>query len=255
MNNDLWTKEIMSLKVPNVSQKDVTKILILFYLIEYHKINCIVNMREVSKYIYEFYIDNKNISKYNPNSVIRNINKYNIEDIIQIVRIALYDWKNDFENGCLSFNENELYVQVDDMNDKMYSTSLMIAKMLYKKATMEEWLYSPELSELQGITSYNLDYLNETRLRNRVLEDMDYCCCCDKMDDLYIINISEELELINNPYNYITVCSDHYKLFKEGYYKFAKNGQIIINKNNPLINKNMHISQKIMKDRKKEVVN
>ena len=45
MSNDLWTREIMSLKVPNVSQKDVTKILILFYLIEYHKINCIVDIR------------------------------------------------------------------------------------------------------------------------------------------------------------------------------------------------------------------
>lgn len=253
MSNDLWTREIMSLKVPNVSQKDVTKILILFYLIEYHKINCIVDIRDVSKYIYEFYIDNQNIAKYNPNSVIRNINKYNIEDIIQIVRIALYDWKNDFSDGCLSFNENELFVQIDDINDRVYSTSLMIAKMLYKKATMKEWIYSPELSELEEITSYDLDYLNKTRLKNRVLEDMDYCCCCDNMDDLYIINISEEIRLINNPYNYVTVCSEHYRLFKDGYYNFAKNGQIIINKEHPLINKNMHISQRIMKDRKKEV--
>ena len=133
MNNDLWTKEIMSLKVPNVSQKDVTKILILFYLIEYHKINCTIDIRNVSKYIYEFNIDNPDISKYNPNSVIRNINKYNIEDIIQITRIALYDWKNDFPNGCLKFNDNELYIQIDDVNERMYTTSLMIAKMLYKK--------------------------------------------------------------------------------------------------------------------------
>ena len=253
MNNDLWTKEIMSLKVPNVSQKDVTKILILFFLIEYKKINCIVDIRDVSKYIYEFYIDNNDISKYNPNSVIRNINKYNIEDIIQIVRIALYDWKNDFPNGCLSFDDNKLYVQVEDANDRIYSTSLMVAKMLYKKATMEEWNYSPKLLELQEISSYNLDHLNETRLKNRVLEDINYCCCCDSMNDLYIINISNDIELINNPYNYVTVCLEHYKLFKDGYYNFSKSGQIIINKEHPLINKNMHISQRIMKDRKKEV--
>ena len=253
MNNDLWTKEIMSLKVPNVSQKDVTKILILFYLIEYHKINCTIDIRNVSKYIYEFYIDNPDISKYNPNSVIRNINKYNIEDIIQITRIALYDWKNDFPNGCLKFNDNELYIQIDDVNERMYTTSLMIAKMLYKKATMDEWNYSPSLVELQKMTSYDLDYLNGTRLKNRVLEDMDYCCCCDSTGDLYIVNISEEDRLISNPYNYVTVCIEHYKLFKDGYYSFTKNGQIVINKEHPLINKNMHISQRIMKDRKKEV--
>ena len=56
MNSDLWIKEIMSLKVPNVIQKDVTKILILFYLIEYKKLNVIINIKSISKYIYEFYI-------------------------------------------------------------------------------------------------------------------------------------------------------------------------------------------------------
>ena len=70
MNSDLWIKEIMSLKVPNVIQKDVTKILILFYLIEYKKLNVIINIKSISKYIYEFYIDNSNVSKYNSNSEI-----------------------------------------------------------------------------------------------------------------------------------------------------------------------------------------
>ena len=145
MNADLWTREIMSLKVPNVSQKDVTKILILLYFVEYKKINKIVGIKDLSKFVFEFYIDNPNISKYNPNSVIRNIGKYDIEDIIQIVRMALYDWKNDYSEGCMSFNENEIFVTIDNIDDKVYSTSMMIAKMLYKKATMEEWNYSPEL--------------------------------------------------------------------------------------------------------------
>ena len=67
------------------------------------------------------------------------------------------------------------------------------------------------------------------------------------------VSISEEDRLISNPYNYVTLCIEHYKLFKDGYYSFTKNGQIVINKEHPLINKNMHISQRIMKDRKKEV--
>ena len=253
MNNDLWTNEIMSLKVPNISQKDVTKILILFYLIEYHKINCVTNIKSVSKYVYEFYIDNPDIAKYNPNSIIRNITKYNIEDIIPIVRIALFDWKNDYSNACLSFNENELCVQVDDLNDNTYSTSYMVAKMLFKKATANEWDYSPKLVELQQSSCYDLDELNKTRLKNRVLEDMDYCCCCDKTDNLYIINISNNNALINDPYNYVTVCLEHYNIFVEVYYNFSKTGQIIINREHPLINKNMHISHKIMKNRIKEV--
>lgn len=250
MNNDLWIKEIMSLKIPNVSQKDVTKILILLYLIEFKNINCIINVKDVSKYVYDFYIDNKSISKYNPNSVIRNIDKYNIEDIIQVVRMALYDWKNDFSDGCLSFNDNELFVEVSDLNDKTYLTSTMIAKMLYKKATAEEWNYSPQLTELQNLDFYDLDFLNNTRLKNRVLEDMDYCCCCDSMEDLCIVNISDDLKKIDNQYNYVTVCRNHYNLFKEGYYRFSEIGKIIIFKDHQLINHNMHVSYNIMKNRK-----
>ena len=253
MNSDLWIKEIMSLKVPNVIQKDVTKILILFYLIESKKLNVIINIKSISKYIYEFYIDNSNVSKYNSNSVIRNINKYNIEDIIQIVRVALYDWKNDYSNGCLSFDENDIFVEVNDVNDKTYSTSMMIAKMLYKKATNEEWNYSPDLDELKQLDYYDLDYLNNTRLKNRVFEDIDYCCCCDKTDNLFIINILDDLNMIDNPYNYVTVCFEHYKLFCNNYYKFKFNGQIEVLKEHPLLNNNMHISQKIMKSRKIEV--
>lgn len=253
MNADLWTREIMSLKVPNVSQKDVTKILILLYFVEYKKINKIVGIKDLSKFVFEFYIDNPNISKYNPNSVVRNISKYDIEDIIQIVRMALYDWKNDYSEGCMSFNENEIFITIDNIDDKVYSTSMMIAKMLYKKATMEEWNYSPELEELNNITAYDLDYLNTTRLKNRVLEDMDYCCCCDKTEELFIVNILFDQEEIKNPYNYVTVCKEHYNLFKEHYFGFSETGQIIIKRIHPLLNEKMHISQRIMKNRKKEV--
>ena len=253
MKSDLWIKEIMSLKVPNISQKDVTKILILFYLIEYRKLNSVINIYDLSKYVYEFYIDNPDISKFNSNSVIRNICRYNIDDIIQVVKIAIYDWKNDFPNGCLSFIDNELITDVTDANERTYSNSMMIAKMLYKKATMNEWNYCPDLLELHDIKIYNLEYLNKTRLKNRVLEDINYCCCCDKLENLNIINISDDKKFISNPKNYVTVCHEHYELFINGYYTFLENGKIKIKKNHFLINKNMHISQKIMSSRSKEI--
>ena len=252
MSKDIWVKEIMSLKIPNVIQKDITKVLILFYLIEYKKFNIIINIKEISKYVYEFYIDNPNISKYNPNSIIRNINKYNVEDIHQFVRMALYDWKSDYSNGCLSFNDNEIFVEINDIDDKLFATSTMIAKMLYRKATKDDFDYSPELFELKQLDSYELEYLNNTRLKNRVLEDMNYCCCCDKVEELFIVNISDDCNLINNPYNYITVCYNHYKLFCEKYYKFEINGKIKIFKPHSLLNNSMHISQKLMKNRKIE---
>lgn len=253
MKSDIWIKEIMSLKVPNVIHKDLTKFLILFYIIIYKKINKKFSLNEVAQYIYEFYIDNPDISKLNSNSVIRNIKKYNIEDIYQIIKIALYDWKLDFSDGCLNFNENEIIVEVEDLTDKTYDNSMMIAKMLYKKATNTDFNYKPELNELNDVTKYDLDILNNSRLKNRVLEDMDYCCCCDSTEDLYIINLSDDLEEIGNKYNYVTVCKEHYELFKNSYFKFNEVGQIVIYKNSPLLNEKMHISYRIMKNRKKEV--
>lgn len=252
MDKDTWIKEIMSLRVSSVSQKDVTKILILFYLIEYRKFNIIINIKDIAKYIYEFYIDNSNISKYNSNSVIRNIYKYNVVDIISVVKFALYEWKNDYPNGCLSFNDDEVFVKICNLDDKLFVTSKMIAKMLYKKVTMQEYCYTPELIELEGMKNYDLNYLNNSRLKNRVLEHINYCCCCDKLDDLYIINISDEINDILNPSNYITVCKEHYKLFLEKFYRFDDKGQIIILKENKLLNDSMHISQKVMKEKKIE---
>ena len=148
MNSEKWIREIMSLKVPNVSHKDVTKFLVLFYIIEYKKINEKFSIIDLAKYIYEFYIDNPDIAKFNTNSIIRNISKYNVEDIIQIVRNSLYDWKSDFSDGCLEFDDNSICVMVDDLEPKTYETSLMVAKMLYKKATNLDFDYSASLDEI-----------------------------------------------------------------------------------------------------------
>lgn len=237
----------MSLKVSRLAHKDITKILILLYIVTNKLLNNIIKVEDVNKYIYSFYIDNPEISKMNNNSIIRNIEKYNSDDLCQITRLALYEWKNDFNEGCLNFNENEIIVKVDNVSPKLYESSFMIAKMLYKKATNQDFTYNPNLIELDNVNEYNLDKLNSTRLKNRVLQNVNYCCCCDATDNLFIINISNDPKKINNPNNYITVCKAHYELFKRKYYRFNEYGQIQIFKQHKLLNKRMHISLKILK--------
>lgn len=254
MNSNLWIKEIMSLKVSYMLNKDITKILILIYIANNKLFNKNIKFEEIERYVYEFYIDNPNISKENNNSIIRNINKYNIEDLYSIIKNALYEWKNDYPHGCLNFNNNELYVSVDDVSDETYNYSMMVAKMLYRKATNKEFNYSANIDSLTYINSYNLDLINSTRLVNRVLEDINYCCCCDALDDLYIINLSDSIKEINNPLNYITVCKKHYDLFKQKYYIFDKAGNIEILKPDKSLNCNMHLSYKVMKTRKKYLI-
>lgn len=245
----------MSLKISNLIHKDISKILILIYIIQSESINKSIKISEISRFLYRFYIDNPNIAETNNNVIVRNIKKYISEDLLQITKLGLYDWKNDFPNGCLNFNENEVLVNISNVDDTVYSSSWMIAKILYKKATNQDYNYEPYIKEVCDITNYDLDHINDTRIKNRVLEDMNYCCCCDSIDELFIINLSDNIKEILNPYNYITVCKEHYDLFKNGYYKFNENGQIIILKSHNLLNPKMHIALKIIKKRREAYKN
>ena len=234
----------MSIKVPNLKHKDLTKLLLLYYLIDYNLINSEFTIKSFSKYVYRFYSDNPEYAKCHPSIVINNIGHYGVDDIVPFVKQELEEWKKQNNESCLVINNNKLIVLIENNDNKLYAFTKSIADMLFIKFTNTKFDYKEEISELNNLTQYDLDYINSTRLVNRILENMQYCVCCDKLDDLKVVNLSDNIELINNYDNYVLVCHTHFELYKEGYYKFDKNGHILIVKQHPLINSKMHISKK-----------
>ena len=49
MSNTIWTKEIMSLKVSSLAHKDITKILILLYIVTNKLLNCIIKIEDINR--------------------------------------------------------------------------------------------------------------------------------------------------------------------------------------------------------------
>lgn len=227
MNSSLWYREIMSLKIPNLLHKDLSKILLLFYLIKVNGFNKKNYILDFNEYVYRFYIDNFELAKLHPSVIVNNISHYGTKDLFPFTKQAIEDWKNEFKNGCLQYDNVYFWVDLDDLNEDVINNTKNIANMLYMKATNKQFNYN---EDMEKIFTYDLDMINNSLLKNRVLEDMQYCVCCDEIKDLKIINISNNIAYINNKYNYVTVCSCHYNLFKMGYFNFNKNGYINIKK-------------------------
>lgn len=251
MNSKLWFREIMSIKTPNLLHKDLSKILLIFYILKengFNKENSIVHLNE---YIYRFYIDNPDLAKLHPSVIVNSISHYGIKDLIPFTKQALEEWKNDFNDGCLSYNDMYFSVSINDMDEDTLKYTYNVAQMLYTKATGKNFDYTDEIEKIE---EYNLEIINNSRMKNRVLEDIQYCVCCDELNDLYIINISNNEEYLTNKFNYVPVCKKHYELFKQGYYNFNTNGYINIIKTSEILHNKMHISNSVLNENRKSIL-
>lgn len=252
-NSKLWFKEIMSIKTPNLLHKDLTKVLLLFYIVKNKKFNYCYKISNFNQYVYRFYSDNPEFAKIHPSVVVNSINHYGVKELLPYTIQNLQEWKNDFPNGCLWYDKFNFKVEIEDYTEEVLTFTKNIADMLFSKITNKLFLYNDDLYELESLNNYNLDTINSSRLKNRVFENIQYCSCCDLIDDLYIINIDNNISKITELTNYVPVCKKHYDLYKMGYFKFMENGKISILKQHPDLNLGMRISRKILSVNRKEM--
>lgn len=254
MTSSLWYQEIMSLRVPSLAHKDMTKILIIYFVIEHDAFNKNISFTEFSRFVYRFYSDNDKFSKINPSIIINNIKHYSVKDIIPFVSQAFDDWKNDFKDGCLEIYQDSFEITIDDYSEEVLTTTKSIADMLFQKYTQEQYSYNEDLIELNEYTDYDLEKINKTRIINRLLEESNYCVCCDNINNLRVINICDNIDYIKNPNNYVIVCKEHYELYLNKYFTFSKSGYIKTLKESNLLNKNMHISSCLLNESRKKML-
>lgn len=245
MQKKIWFKKLLSINISSSYHLDLPKILVLFYCIENNSLNCLNKISELNKYIYRFNIDNLDLAEKNPYSIIKNIKHYSVNDIIHVTMEALNTWKND--NSLSIINEKCFKFNIMDYDNDTLIMTKNIMKIIFKKNTNLEFNYNSYLNELNNIRTYDLNLLNNTRLVNRVYEKSNYCVCCDSVEDLKIVNLSNNLQLVNNINNYVFLCKDHYELYIDNYFNFDVNGKIIIYKNNDILDYRMRISSELLK--------
>lgn len=252
MDSTLWYKEILSIKIPNLLHKDMTKILLLFYITKENAFNKEVKISDFNEFVYRFYIDNEELAKCHPSIVVNSLQHYGTKDLLPFTKQALEEWKNDFKDGCLINNESSFKIMISDFNINVMNYTKNIAEMLYVKATNKKYDYN---EAIESFNDYNLELINNSRLKNRVFEDMQYCVCCDDIYDLRIINLSNDIKHINNKFNYVTVCPSHYNLFLEKYFSFDSMGFIKIYKESKLLNYKMHLSNQLLNSERRKILN
>lgn len=246
----LWHEELLSQTFPHTENVDITKLLIIYYILEYNSFNVLIKKEDINKYIYRFYIDNPELALKHPNSIVKNIYKYGVEHIEFLLDNALYSWENDFNDGALQKVDNNVILKIDSNDyNLIHSSTKKIANFLFKKYTSLTFNYQSTLAELSEMKENDLFKINESRMKNRVLETHQFCVLCDSIsyNDFKIVPLNKNIKDYSNSYNYVIVCNTHYHLYDQKYYDFDDRGKIIIYKKDENLNIAMRVPHKLMK--------
>lgn len=225
-----------------------------------------VSLKELEKFIYRLSTDNYElISKKSTNIIIKNIFKYDPDDLRIFINSMLNEWVKDgegiifVENGSVTSSIDGLTEEEIVMLDHLTNT---ILKNLYSGTFNFDELLKNSIQDLLTLynnndsVSFYLD-LNKTIYKTRILENSKFCVCCndDNIDNLFGAPIkifeNEKLKGLNYDDNNITLCRNHLNLYVSGYFSFNSRGKIIIKKKNVILDEKMRLPIKLLtKERK-----
>jgi len=258
MNENQWYEDIMLQKFSLYEHKDITKLLIVFYLCQNPNNELVWTIQDLANYIFDFYIDNEDISQINTNSIIRNIKKYGVEDVKPIIETAILEWKDDAKNQVLKTEFNSIILELDSVSDLFFVRTKQVANMIYKKALKKDFNYNNSIDEVKNIDNKNLELFGKSRFKNRLKRTMQYCVICDetKDDNLFAVHI-DQCDHCDSSYidvdNGIIMCKDHAQDYLDGKFYFNENG-FVINRSSNIVDERMHLSFAIKNPRRKKYI-
>lgn len=253
--NDLWIKDIMTQKFLN---SDITRLLMVSSMIDDGGLKSVYRKSDIMEYIYRVYTDYDEIRKVNPDSRIRNIKRYGISDIRDILDKAISEWKNYANNNCLLDDDRFIYIQGIDDELEMGKYTHQIITMLSKKYFGIEIKSPIKLDVNQCKEDNNLQVFGKSIYRNRVFEDIQYCPLCEEVDTekLYAVHIipakycvSDEEILDKN--NGLIMCQEHAIDYLQGKFHFLENG-FVNNINSNIVSEKMRLAISVKSRKRRE---
>ena len=210
---------------------------------------------DLVRYVYRFIVDNE-FFKYSTIEKIKYIHFYTPNDLYDDVEEQIKHWIQVgngvllIENGNIFTNE-QLVLTEKDITILDQVVSMILSKNIKPNFAYCQ-KYDDELQNLQ-VNDFNqyLRKCNSSRMRNRAFENIKYCVCCEEYDKdlLFALHIDRNRE-IGNPDNTIVMCKIDAEAYFNGDYAFDKSGKIKIFKHNAIVNRKMHLSRDIIKNRK-----
>lgn len=233
-----------------------SKILLVKFLSENISKSLLFKKREFQEFLYRIYIDNINVAKKHPSYIIRNIEKYGVSDLEDIVNDTFDSWCRDAKNSVIKVGQQSFTVniQVEDVLDITKNLS-RLSVMLYKKVYGEN---IPSICfDLPELDDHNIQLFGRGIFRNRVLEDMQYCPICEDIDsaNLVAVHIMEigmgitQEEMLDKA-NGLIFCCKHAQDYLDNKFYFDELG-FVHNISSDDIEEGMHLSFAIRSTKRK----
>lgn len=251
-----YCSELMKQSFTDTTGQNYTPLAIMFYLRENKYFFEERPFEDLIKYVYRFYTDNQRYAKNNSNVVISNIYHYSASDIRQYVFEQLKKWMQN-GSGIVLFDGSKIMINQEMSNLSEANINMLnkiIDSLILRNFGCSIQYDSNIDNEMKSVSYYSQNYfeyiesLNKTRFINRAYEDLDYCVCCEEtnrslLQPIHINRTFAHSECANS----LILCKEHARLYFEGYFKFNKFGKIVILKEHSLLDKRMHLSNRIVK--------
>jgi len=256
--NDKFIKDVMLQNYQFDNYYDPTKIFCILSFIRDNEIKKIITIREMSEYVYRYFISNIYIAKNNLNFVVRNISKYGIEDIVPHVLSSLRSWVREQINDSITINGDYVTINLDNYSVDSAATIKVVCKTLYQKYYKRFLVPITDYSKYSLIDDKNVEEFGNSEFKKMIFEDLQYCPLCEetKKENLYVVHIlfNDESDDISSSYdknNLLLMCKDEANDYVNGRFYFDEFGRVV-NNGSILVSKSMRISQKILTRKRKE---
>lgn len=255
--NDKLIKDIMIQKYQFNNFYDPTKLFIILALLEEGSFYKSYSIYDISKYVYRYYISNIEITKYNFNSVVRNIRKYGVEDIVPLVSSTIKQWIKEQKYNSINILNDQIFLNIDDYSNKAVSTVKTVCKTLFFKYYKVQLKPIKNYKEILEIDDTKIDKIGISSIKELVFEDMQYCPLCEETDPnkLFVTHILLNSETDNaedgiNKDNLLLLCENEFEDYIKGLFYFDELGRVI-NNGSKCVNNKMRLSQKILNSERK----
>ena len=258
--NGRFIKDIMIQKYQYNNFYDPTKLFIILALLEEDVFYERYSIYDISKYVYRYYISNIEIAKYNFSSVIRNIDKYGIDDIVPIVVSTIIQWIKEQKYDSIRYSNEQVILNIEDYSSKYVNQIRTVCKTLFLKYYKAQLKPIKNYSELIDINDKEIEQIGKSELKELIFEDMQYCPLCEETDKtkLFVSHILFNEETDNpsdsiNKNNLIIFCENEFYDYINGLFYFDEFGKVI-NNGSKIVNNKMRLSQKFLNEERKEYI-
>lgn len=257
MNEELlFYQDIMSQQFSVGTYYNATRYLLLYAMIDNGKIEVKYKISEIVEKIFDIYCFNKSVAIHHPNIEIRKIPYFGAGSIRKDIIEALIEWSTTSKSQVFYFDDNYLYVSLNDVDGHI---AIQVKKILdilfYKNFNVRlQNTPKPDFDILRNDT--DLDGFGMCHFRNKVFYDMQYCILCDNctIDDLVVVHIlparlcnSEDMLFDKN--NGLILCRHHAIAYMQRKFYLDSRGKVITVDNN-LEYLGMHLSIPLLRSRR-----